>query len=125
MRVLDASALLAFLLREPGSDLVAAHLRAGACISAVNLSEVANRYVRIGQDALVVQARLSRLPVEVVPFDKESAFAAARLLPQTSALGLSLGDRACLALAVARRIPAVTADRVWSQLSGVDVEVIR
>ena len=125
MKAIDASALLAFLFREPGAENAAASIRAGACISALNLSEVAARYIRGGHDADAVQARLMRLPLEVVSFDQECAFATARLLPMTSVYGLSMGDRACLALAIARGIPALTADRAWVSIPGVQVELIR
>ena len=122
--VIDASALLAFLFREPGADRVTLALPDG-CISAVNLSEVAGRFLRDGHDLSSVKDRLSRLPLEVVPFDRHAAFATAALLPATAHLGLSLGDRACLALAKQRNLTALTADRDWLQVPGIQVESIR
>ena len=125
MIALDASALLAWLFREPGHDAVAPEL-GSACLSAVNLAEVLGRFARDGHDAGEVAARLATLPVEVVPFSAEDARAAAALVPATRAFGLSLGDRACLALARSRGIPAFTADRAWLQVdSGVEVRAIR
>lgn len=125
MIALDASALLAFLFREPGQEQVAATIEQ-ACLSAVNLAEVLGRFARDGHDARMVLARLSATELEIVPFTTADAAIAASLVPATQPLGLSLGDRACLALALARNIPALTADRSWSQLDiGVKIEVIR
>lgn len=125
MIALDASALLAFLFREPGHERVGAILDT-ACLSTINLAEVIGRFVRDGHDADSVLRRLTATAVEIVPFTAADAALAASLIPATRALGLSLGDRACLALALARDIPAITADRVWIQLQiGVTVQLIR
>jgi ribonuclease VapC len=121
MIALDASAFLAFLFREKGHEKVAAILNQ-ACFSAVNLAEVIGRFVLDEHDADSVLQRLTAAPLEVVPFGKADAALVASLLPRTRPLGLSLGDRACLALAMARRIPAITADRSWLKL---DLEVKR
>ena len=125
MIALDASALLAFLFREEGAERVAAHL-SKSCLSAVNLAEVIGRFVRDSHDAHEVLARLAASETELVPFTPEQAAIAAQLIPRTSRLGLSLGDRACLALALSRSIPALTADRDWKKLKvGVSIVVIR
>ena len=125
MIALDASALLAFLFREPGHEQVVTVLN-GCCMSTVNLSEVVGRFVRDGHNGQVVWARLQATPIEFVTFTSEQASVAAQLLPHTQPLGLSLGDRACLALALERNIPAMTADRAWAQLEiGAIVQVIR
>lgn len=125
MIVLDASALLAFLFCESGHESVASELE-HACISAINLSEVIGRFARDGHDAREVLARIEKSPVEIVPFLGEDAALAAALIPAAQPLGLSLGDRACLALAAARKAPAWTADRAWLSLDlAVEVEVIR
>lgn len=125
MIVLDASALLAFLFREKGEDEVGAVLNQ-ACLSTVNLSEVLAVFAREGHDVDAVRAKLSAGLPEIVPFSTEQAELAALLAPKTRALGLSLGDRACLALAMERNITAWTADRVWSRLkAGPKVYVIR
>jgi PIN domain nuclease of toxin-antitoxin system len=125
MIALDASALLAFLFREAGHERVGAEIET-ACLSAVNLSEVIGRFVRDGHDARTVLHRLTSTSIEIVPFTAADAALAASLVPVTRPLGLSLGDRACLALALARRIPAVTADRTWARLKiGIDIQVVR
>ena len=127
--VLDASALLAFLFDEPGSDMVTWVLGDGACISSVNLSEVLPVLVDRGvevEDALTDLANAGLLEaLEVVGFSLELASDAARLRGISRVLGLSLGDRACLALAKSRDLPAVTADKRWASLKGVEVRVIR
>jgi len=123
--VLDASALLALLFREPGHEEVAARIR-GSCLSTVNLSEVIGRFVRDGHNAQVVLRRVADSRVEFVPFTASGAALAATLHPTTRSFGLSLADRACLALALERGIPVLTADRAWDQLDiGVTVQVIR
>ena len=125
MIALDASALLAFLFREPGHEQVAEAM-AAACISTVNLAETLGRFSRDGLDVGPIAQRLSDSPIEIVPFSSRQAAICARLLPQTRERGLSLGDRACLALASDRQIPAMTADREWTELdTGIDIALIR
>lgn len=116
--VIDASAALTYLLDEPGSDRVAPHLQDGL-ISAVNLSEVVARLVRTGADPM----RAHYLGCRIIPFDADLADRAGRLWPTTARLGLSLGDRACLALALRERLPVLTADRAWGELS-LDIDLV-
>lgn len=128
--VLDASALLAHLGDEPGAELVADTIAAGASISAVNLAEVLATAAARGVDpvALARQLTASGLlggALAVEDFITEDAVETARLRPVTRESGLSLGDRACLALARRRQAPAVTADAAWADLDlGVVVLVI-
>jgi len=123
--VLDASALLALVYAEPGSDVVGAML-SNARISAVNLSEVAAKLAEGGMTAPDIRAALDGLGLSVVPFDADLAYAAGLLRPATKAAGLSLGDRACLALAARLGLPALTADAAWQRVDvGVDVRPIR
>ena len=125
MTVLDASALLALLFRETGHEQVAAVLD-GACLSAVNLAEVLGRFARDGHDPDLLLRRLEALPLEIVPFEAGQAARTARMLPTTQAAGLSLGDRACLALAAERGVAVLTADRAWLQVDvGVAVRLLR
>ena len=125
MIALDASALLAFLFREDGHAPVAEVIDE-SCVSAVNLAEVLGRFARDGHDANVALGQIMATPIEAVPFPMADAAAAAARLPKAQRLGLSLGDRACLTLALARGIPALTADRTWRRLRvGVQIEVIR
>lgn len=123
--VLDASALLAFLFAEDGHAQVAERLD-GSCMSTVNLAEVIGRFARDGHDVAEVQEQIGRMPVELKPFLAEDAALAAALMPHTRPLGLSLADRACLALAASRKAPVLTADRAWRRLNlAVSVELIR
>jgi ribonuclease VapC len=128
MIVLDASALLAFLFREEGHERVA-RILTDSCMSTVNLSEVLGRFERDGRDTVLVHRSLRASGISWIPFGREDAANAASLIPLTRHLGLSLGDRACLALARARKVAAITADRAWAELDAaaidVPVEIIR
>jgi PIN domain nuclease of toxin-antitoxin system len=122
---LDASALLALLLAEPGAQRVA-ELLPGAVISAVNLSEVAAKLAEHGMPAPAIQSAIDGLGLSVHGFDAQAAIAAGLLRPLTKAQGLSLGDRACLALARDLGLPAITTEQIWLAASiGVDVQLIR
>jgi len=123
--ILDASALLAVLGDEPGGELVAPLLD-GAVISTVNWSEVLARYVDLGLDITGREAEIESLGVSLSPFTSRQAEIAAGLLPLTREAGLSLGDRACLALALDLAGQPVTADRAWGRINvGLDVMLIR
>ena len=125
--VLDASALIALVQREPGWEAVAAIASAGgAAIGAVNLSEVVARLADLGGSEPEIRERIDTVLLESVPFDTDLAYETGLLRPQTRHAGLSLGDRACLALARRLGLPAVTTDRAWARLSlRVEVQVIR
>jgi PIN domain nuclease of toxin-antitoxin system len=126
--VLDASALLAYLWQEPGHETVAQRIEQSTMMmSSVNLSEVLSRAADKGMSPPAMAALQAALPFEIIPFDRAQAQTAASLRPPTKALGLSLGDRACLALAIERQAVALTADRVWQTLKieGLSVELLR
>jgi ribonuclease VapC len=125
--VLDASAILALLLDEPGTSSVTAVLD-DAAVSTVNLAEVVGQYARRGIPEAGIRAMLSQFSIQIVPFDEALAFAVGSFVPKTRSAGLSLGDRACLALARRLGAKGLTADRSWSRIAaavGVEVEVIR
>ncbi len=123
--VLDASAVIALLRRETGADVVASALP-GASISTVNLSEVAAWLSDAGAKDDAVRQTLDGLMLDHRAFDSETAFSSAGLRKTTRKKGLSLGDRACLALALHLKLPALTADKIWAELDiGVDVVLIR
>ena len=127
LAVLDASALLALVLGEPGADKVAMAL-GDAAISAVNLAEVTSQYALRGSAADEIREMMSQFSAYIVPFDEELALAAGALTPVTKPAGLSLGDRACLALALRLGAKALTGDRAWVRIAdavGVEVELIR
>ena len=116
--VLDASALLAVLYREPGSAVVERYF-AEAVVSSVNLSEVAARLSEHGIDSEEVLEIVTGLGLEVREFDTDLALEAGALREFTRPLRLSLGDRACLALGIAEGAPILTTDRAWA---GVPIE---
>jgi PIN domain nuclease of toxin-antitoxin system len=123
--VLDASAVLALINEEEGAEVVD-DLLDEAVIGAVNLSEVIAVLVEAGFELERASARIGALTLQVVDFDQPQALRAGGLRAETRSAGLSLGDRACLALAGARRVPALTADRRWSTLAlGAEVQLIR
>jgi PIN domain nuclease of toxin-antitoxin system len=124
---LDASAVLAMLLGEPGSEKVRAVLD-GALLGAVNLAEIVSHYAKLGAAQPDIEAILRPLPVRVVPVDAALSYDAGMLRPLTLPGGLSLGDRYCLALAKREGVPALTAERRWPDIAaaaGVTVELIR
>lgn len=124
--VLDSSALLAFLNKEAGADKLTSELLNVAASSTVNLAEVQSKLVVRGlsvDDAW--EAALSPIR-EAISFTPEHARLAGNLAPKTRQYGLSLGDRACLALGMALDAPVYTADRSWQDLKvGVRIHVIR
>jgi len=120
--VLDASALLALYRSEPGAETVSRVFQ-GAAISAVNLCEVLQHAAARGIDARDLGHETRAADLAVVDFTADDAIAAALLVPITRRAGLSLADRACLALAQRLGAPAVTADRAWVGVVP-DVEVI-
>jgi ribonuclease VapC len=123
--VLDASAVLARTLHEPGAEQVDA-LIDGAWISAVNVAEVVQRLVESGMDGARAVAALEALPCKVAAFDRAAAYSVGLLKRGTRRRGLSLGDRACLALGRRLGLPVYTADRAWAELDlGVEVVLIR
>lgn len=124
--VLDASALLAYLHGEPGSEAVAPVLDR-ASLSSVNFAEVLQRAVAAGVKVEGLRQDLEAVGVVIEPFSAEDAEIVADLYEATQPLGLSLGDRACLGLALRLKAPALTADRTWAQLkiSGVEIRLIR
>jgi ribonuclease VapC len=123
--VLDTSALLAYVNGEPGADAVAAVI-GDALISAVNFSEAVAKLVDRGGSLERGRAVLGVVDLDVVDFTRALAEQAGGLIALTRSKGLSLGDRACLALAAREGLPAVTADRAWTTISvGVEVRLIR
>jgi PIN domain nuclease of toxin-antitoxin system len=123
--VLDASVLLAAVLEEPGHEAMLA-LRDPGLVSAVNLAEARARLADAGYDRPSIDTSIGLLNIAVIDFDAEQAVMSADLRPSTRPAGLSLGDRACLALAQKRSAVALTADRAWARLDApVEVRLVR
>lgn len=125
MKVIDASALLALLNAEPGATTVATILEADARVSTVNLAEVVGKLTDYGMSDDDIGETLDNLGLVVEPFTEEQALQSGALRRATREAGLSLGDRACLALATVTESVAVTADRRWTNLTTVELEFIR
>jgi len=125
--VLDASAVLAALLNEPGAVRVERALKRGAAMSSVNVAEVAARLSEDGLSSVTVASVVRGLGVEIIPFDRRTALLSGTYRPRTRRHGLGLGDRACLATASRLGLPALTADRSWADVSipGATVVLIR
>jgi PIN domain nuclease of toxin-antitoxin system len=115
--VLDASAILCLIRNEPGADTVKAALP-DSSISAVNLSEVIAKMADLGMNADLIDAVLDPVQLQTVRFDAGQARATGLMRPATKPQGLSLGDRACLALAQQSGATAIATDRTWSALGG-------
>ena len=123
--VLDSSAILALLNDEAGADVVA-EILPSSVVSTVNLAEVIASLVNKGVSGADAEAALLTLDCKSEPFRREEAHLAGRLRESTRQAGLSLGDRACLALALSLGLPVLTADRAWRNLPlEVEVRLIR
>ena len=124
--VLDASVLLALINEEAGSQHISPHLLAEAVVSTVSLAEVQGKLVSSGWNPEEAWEDATSGVSEIIPFRTEHAKTAGSLIAATRGFGLSLGDRACLALALSLNAPLYTADRSWKNLKiGVRIHVIR
>lgn len=125
--VVDASALLAMLFREQGSERFLTTAGQRPAMSAVNWSEVRQKSTQHGVDGRQLLSSVLDAGLDIMDLTVDRAERIADLWPATRPLGLSLGDRACLALALELRRPAVTADRSWSRLEidGLVVHCLR
>lgn len=122
-KVLDASAVLAYLLDEAGGREVKLE---DNVLSLINLAEVATRLTKLGNDVSALSFELMSLGLRLEPLSIQDALRTGQLLDVTSAKGLSLGDRACIALAESLDVPVVTADKLWAELElTIKVELIR
>lgn len=123
--VLDASAVLALLLKEPGADSVRPYLP-GAMISSVNVAEVINRRLKNGESLERNAHVFGSLQLRVVDFDFEQAVISASFKPYARIANLSLADRACLSLGLLRNAPVLTAEHNWTKADmGVEIRLIR
>ncbi|MGN6583586.1 MAG: type II toxin-antitoxin system VapC family toxin [Rhizobiaceae bacterium] len=123
--VLDASAVLAIINDEPGAAAVRDRLL-GSVMSLVNAIEVGTKLMDKGLPYDRAWEALDLLDIPLVELDADLAAVAVALRPATRERGLSLADRACLALAVREGLPALTADRIWAELDlPCPVELIR
>lgn len=125
-QVFDASAVLAALFEEPGTERVVALWADGEnLLSTVNYSEVVAKLAERGLGKADIATVMEGVPLTLVEFDQQMAFAAGLLRATTKSLGLSLGERACLALGMSRQASVITAEQIWKKVKGVDLVVIR
>lgn len=123
--VFDSSVLIAILKQERGYEQGEA-LLSQALVLTINLAEVATYLARLGAPFETIQAILRQFPCQIVDFTNELVVMSGFLYHQTKSFGLSLGDRSCLALAITRNLPVLTADTAWTNLSlSVDIQTIR
>ncbi|MDY7047394.1 MAG: type II toxin-antitoxin system VapC family toxin [Microcystis panniformis WG22] len=129
--VLDASAFLAYLRDEPGAEIVENALINGCYISIINWVEVLSKIVDLGESPEEIIKRLRdegllQNSLEIIACNEEDAITIAKFRVLTKSAGLSLGDRACLALGKRLNLPVLTADKVWSNLSlGITITLVR
>lgn len=122
--ILDSSAILAVLQQEIGGDKAATYFPE-ASVSTVNVAEVLTKLVEKGNDIDKAIKAFEFLQIHVIDLDESHARKAAELRPLTKHLGLSIGDRCCLALAILEDATAITADRDWKTLSFCPIDLIR
>jgi ribonuclease VapC len=125
-RVFDASAVLAAIFMEQGGEVVASlWLEGENYISAVNYAEVITKLNERGMSDEEISTVMEGVALEVINFDETAAQTAGLMRKQTKALGLSLGDRACLAIGLIEDAQIVTAERIWKKLKGFNFNFIR
>ena len=124
--VLDASVFLALLFEERGAEKMTDEIMDSAVISAVNLAEVQSKLVKLGHPPEDAWSDALLLETAPEPFTADQAKIAGSLITTTEKYGLSLGDRSCLALAIALKAPVYTTEQLWKNLKvGVPIHVIR
>jgi PIN domain nuclease of toxin-antitoxin system len=124
--VLDASAILAVIFREPGAEKLTSEILETAIASTVNLAEVQTKLIQKGYDPEEAWEDANLLKEPPAPYTSDQAKTAGTLVKKTQSYGLSLGDRSCLALAIALNAPVYTTEQVWKNLKvGVPIHVIR
>ncbi|MEO0683783.1 MAG: type II toxin-antitoxin system VapC family toxin [Cyanobacteria bacterium J06649_11] len=123
--VLDASAIIAVIKEEPGHEAVMPFIR-NAVVLSVNFSEAVAYFAKHIVDDQVVSKVVQPFARAVVPYGFEESFLAGKLIRDTQQHGLSLGDRACIALGMVRKTSVITTDRAWAQLDvPIEIKLIR
>ena len=126
--IYDTSAVMAYLNEEQGGELVSAALLRPGFMSDVNFAELVTKLSDSGMPEDEIRDTLGPLNFANVQFGSEAAYVAGLLRPPTKAAGLSLGDRACLALGILKGLPVLTSDQAWRRVPieiPVEIEFIR
>lgn len=121
--IFDASAFIALLAKEKGFEVIKRHLK-NAIISSVNIAEV-YKYCIDKQNLTADECKniMGISGIKIIDFDEKQALIAADIYPKTKGYGLSLGDRACIALAIEKKHPILTCDKIWEKIN-LDVKFI-
>lgn len=124
--IIDASALIAYIKREPGAEKLI-DLLPYSIMSTVNYAEVTTVLSKLGMPTDIISTTLKNLIGELITFNQPQALITGVLQANTKTKGLSLGDRACLALGITMNLPLYTTDKIWAELNidGVDIRLIR
>lgn len=123
--IADASAILAYLGFEPGGEIVEKHLPE-ITLTAVNLAEVVTVLTLRGVKEDWITTRVLQVFDNILPFDRETAKLTGTVVHLTQKLGLSLGDRACIAAGIILDARVLTTDAAWKKLNvGVEITLIR
>jgi PIN domain nuclease of toxin-antitoxin system len=123
--LLDTSAIIALLRKEPGYEILE-DLIANSSISSVNLSELVAVLARSGITETEIDEIITDLVPEIIPFSENLAIQAGKLTNQTKGLGLSLGDRACIATGIHHNMTIYTTDKIWQELKApADIILVR
>ena len=125
--VLDASTILAYLFEESGYQQVEAILESGdGIISSVNYAEVVGKLVDKKMPSDTIQIAMDNLELKCLPLSESQAFLAGQLRQTSKDIGLSLGDRACIALGIDKKLPVLTADTIWKEVAfDCDIQLLR
>lgn len=123
--IADTSAVLAYIDQEPGWEVVNQHLPQ-IQVSAVNMTEAVTVLTLRGSASEWIERHVFTVFPEVLPYNPEEALNAGFMVINTKRLGLSLGDRACLATALLLGATVLTTDSAWAKLDlGVDIRLLR
>ncbi len=123
--VLDSSAVLAVIHNERGADMVAHRMR-GALLSTVNLIEVQSKLILNGAAPDLAWLAIASFQFEICPLDADQSRLASGWAKMAKPLGISLGDRVCLALAMQRNATVFTSDRAFGKMTvPIKIELIR
>ena len=126
LAVLDASILLAILLVEQRALNLPPAVFDNAVVSTVSLTETQSKLVRSGYDPEAAWQDTLSIVSDRRPHTEDQARIAGTLIRETKPIGLSLGDRCCLALGITLRAPVYTTDSAWEKLNlGIPIHIIR
>ncbi len=120
--LLDTSAIIALLKKEPGHTKVDDVL-ATCAMSTVNFAELISSLAREGVSTDDIDTITENIIPEIIPLSHEISITTGKLITTTKHLGLSLGDRACLATAIYFNMEVYTADKVWEKLDLPNIKI--